>query len=396
MDALASGNARSRPGSAGAGEDGSPGARDGSAAELGGRLLEHYDRHHRDLPWRGETDPYRILVSEVMLQQTRVETVLRYYGRWLERFPDIEALAGAREDEVLLHWEGLGYYSRARRLQGAARVVRDRHGGAIPPDVALLRELPGVGDYTAAAVASIAFGERAAAVDGNVRRVFSRIYDLPDPSPAALWRLADALLDPARPGDSNQALMELGATVCTPRSPRCPTCPLASLCEARRRGSVPRRPEPKARRPLPERRFGLAVLVRPDRRVLLVRREGEGLLAGLWAFPETRLQPEDDPGVGALQLARGLGFQVREGLQLPGVSHAFTHLRARYLPVLFRLQKSERAPRGARWVPSSGHQGVALPTAQRRTLAEVSRVLGEPSPGAAARQSHPVTDPHAP
>ena len=341
-------------------------------------LLEHFDLNRRELPWRGETDPYRILVSEVMLQQTRVETVLRYYGPWLERFPDSAALARASEDQVLMQWEGLGYYSRARRLQGAARVVRDRHGGVLPSRVESLLELPGIGAYTAAAVASIAFGVRAAAVDGNVRRVLARLFDLPRPSPGELRALASGLIDPERPGDWNQALMELGATVCTPRAPSCAVCPVSSHCRARGSGTVLRRPEPERRARPTRRRFALAVLARGDGRVLVVRRAKPGLLAGLWAFPESVVAEGDDPVDGALPLARGLGFDVLEGRPLPPVEHAFTHLRALYLPVLFQVGGRPRAPRGARWVRCSGHhQGVALPAAQRRILGAVAHSFGE-------------------
>ncbi|MDP9349789.1 MAG: A/G-specific adenine glycosylase, partial [Gemmatimonadota bacterium] len=186
-------------------------------------LLRWYDAHRRDLPWRAEgpPDPYRVWLSEVMLQQTRVETVKPYFRRWLERFPTLAALAEAPQDEVLKAWEGLGYYSRARNFHRAAREVVERYGGEVPGDAAAFRALPGVGRYTAGAVLSIAFGRPEPVVDGNVRRVFARLLDDPDPAEGALWALAEALVPGARPGDLNQALMELGATVCVPRNPRC-------------------------------------------------------------------------------------------------------------------------------------------------------------------------------
>ena len=190
-------------------------------SEIRRALLEHYDSTARDLPWRRDSDPYRVLVSEVMLQQTRVETVKGYYVRWLERFPSVETLASAEEDEVLKAWEGLGYYRRARNLRRAALQLREVHGGVVPETYAALRELPGVGEYTAGAVASIAFGVVVPAVDGNVRRVLARLFDVETPRAPWLRSMATSLVDNERPGDWNQALMELGATQCTSRAPRC-------------------------------------------------------------------------------------------------------------------------------------------------------------------------------
>ena len=189
-------------------------------------LLGHFDRSRRALPWRSERTPYRVMVSEFMLQQTRVETVIPYYERWLRRFPGWEALADAGEDEVLRAWTGLGYYRRARNLHRAARVVRERFGGELPKEPAALKRLPGVGEYTAGAVASIAFGRAVPAVDGNVRRVLCRILDVAAPTAGRLREEAARLVDPGRPGDFNEALMELGATVCTPRAPGCGGCPV--------------------------------------------------------------------------------------------------------------------------------------------------------------------------
>ena len=182
-------------------------------------LLEHYDSHRRELPWRENQDPYCVWVSEIMLQQTRVETAIPYYDRWMERFPTVEALAGVDEETVLKAWEGLGYYSRARNLLRSALIVRERLGGVVPQDSQGLKTLPGIGEYSASAIASIAYGEVVPAVDGNVRRVLSRLFDLEDPTAATLRERAGELVDPDRPGDWNQALMELGATVCTPDRP---------------------------------------------------------------------------------------------------------------------------------------------------------------------------------
>src|SRR5688572_12350954 len=254
------------------------------AAAIRRALLRWYDDNRRDLPWRRDRDPYRVWVSEVMLQQTRVGTVAPYYERWLNLFPSVRALADAPDEEVLAAWAGLGYYRRARALHQAARVVRDRYAGQLPEGDEELRALPGVGAYTAGAIASIAFGRAAPAVDVNARRVLSRLFDLERPRPTTLERIATALVAPERPGEFNQALMELGATVCTPRSPACGACPLVRWCLARERGTVAHRPARRPHARVPAYRIGTAVIVRRSR-VLLARRPVEGLLGGMWEFP---------------------------------------------------------------------------------------------------------------
>ncbi len=360
-------------------------------------LLAFFDRSARDLPWRRTGDPYAIWVSEIMLQQTRVETVIPYYRDWLRRFPTVEALAEADESEVLKAWEGLGYYRRARNLHRGARVVRERFQGRLPGDSAALREIPGIGPYTAGAVASIAFGEAAPAVDGNVRRVLSRLFDLPAPSDTELRQLAGALVDPDRPGDFNQALMELGATVCTPRAPECGACPVASSCLALGRGTVAERPPARKRAPVPREVHAVAVLVSgpADALRLLVRqRPAEGLLAGLWEFPgrlldqaagETeeravrRLLGEtlagatfegvpDDPGGAALAAAR----------PLDEVRHAFSHLHVTYRPYVIHAAGGERRPMPPerRWVAPHELEELALPVAMQRIAALALAALG--------------------
>lgn len=339
-------------------------------------LLDHYDARRRSLPWRGERDPYRVLVSEVMLQQTRVETVLGYYDTWLERFPDVEALAAATPDDVLKAWEGLGYYRRARNLQGAARVVREELGGELPSTYEGLRALPGVGEYTAGAVASIAFGEQVPAVDGNVRRVLSRLYDEPAPTAPWLRERAGELVDPVRPGDWNQALMELGATVCTPRGPRCDRCPVAEWCLARERGTQEERPAPVAKRAPRKAVFAVAVIHRRER-VLLVRRPPDGLLGGMWAFPEVEVAVENDAAAAAGTVAEELGANaVGAGEPLPVCPHRFTHLDATYVPFLFGARGlSTTGSAGVTWLRLSEPAGVALPVAQRRILEAVRAVI---------------------
>jgi A/G-specific adenine glycosylase len=343
--------------------------------EIRRSLLEHYDWNRRELPWRGEIDPYRVWVSEVMLQQTRVEAVIPYYRRWMERFPDVNAVALAHEDDVLGLWEGLGYYSRARNLHRAARVIQGRHGGELPRAFSELRQLPGFGNYTAGAVASIAFGAPEPAVDGNARRVLSRVFDLERPSARELTARASELVDPARPGDFNQALMDLGATVCTPRSPRCGACPLRLHCAALANGTVGARPSPRARRPSPERTFAVAVIVDAHQRALLQRRPRRGLLGGLWAFPESEIGEGDVPVETARERAAALGIRSTEGEVLAAVRHAFTHFRATYLPVVFRTENSPGLDdRAFRWVRPCA-PALALPAAQKRIMASLEEWL---------------------
>lgn len=254
-------------------------------------LLGWYDRARRDLPWRATRDPYAIWIAETMLQQTQVKTVLPYYGRFLGAFPSVTALDRARREKVLALWSGLGYYRRATHLKKAAREIVRRHGGELPRDFRALRALPGVGEYTAGALMSIAFGARCPAFDGNARRVLSRIYGRRNES--ALRALAARLVPAARPGDFNQALMDLGATVCLARNPRCPVCPLASACVAKTSGMREARrgrAKPAARRV----EWPLA-FIEQNGRVLLRRRSESGLLAGLWEIPGGERRPRETP-----------------------------------------------------------------------------------------------------
>jgi A/G-specific adenine glycosylase len=244
------------------------------------RLLTWYDQNRRDLPWRGQTDPYRIWISEVMLQQTRVVAVIDYYQPFLQRFPDVRALAAAKPEAVLAAWSGLGYYRRARALHGAAKVVVAEYGGELPRTAAELQQLPGFGPYTAAAVASIAFAEPVAVVDGNVERVLSRLVAWQGNKRAAVWEMAQRLLCAERPGDFNQAMMELGATLCLPAQPRCESCPLFRWCRTRGLGPEKEK-EQRQRRRLHYR------LARRNGAVWLVRRPSRAsLMPGMWELPE--------------------------------------------------------------------------------------------------------------
>ena len=315
------------------------------------------------MPWRETSDPYAVWVSEVMLQQTRVDAVIPYWERWMARFPSVEALSEADLDDVLVHWQGLGYYSRARNLHRAARVVRERHGGEVPGEAEALRLLPGVGEYTAGAVASIAFGRRVPAVDGNVRRVLSRLHDLESPGAAELRRLADDLVPADRPGDFNQALMELGATLCTPRAPRCGECPLAEWCVARKRGVQEQRPRPKARKPVPEEDVETAVVVARDGAVLLVRRPEDGLLGGMWEPPGDHRPP----GV------QGVIDTADPGRILELVKHVFTHKRVTYHPRVWHVPDRVEGLTGTAWVDPERLSSYAIPVAQTRILRQAVR-----------------------
>ncbi len=309
-----------------------------------------------------------------MLQQTRVETVVPYYRRWLDRFPDVARLADAPADDVLKHWEGLGYYSRARNLHRAALLVRERHGGELPSDPEALRALPGFGEYTAGAVASIAFGRRLPAVDGNVRRVLARVHDVPAPTAAWLRRTAAALVPADRPGDYNQALMELGATVCLPRAPRCDACPLTALCLARARGTAAERPARKRRPPVPSVELDTAVVFDEGGRLLQVRSPEGGLLAGLWGFPAAERAAGEAASAAAARAAGDAGARVlpAEAVELGAVRHQFSHLTATYRAFRFPAVRAV-APQGARWVSAAELVALALPVAQRKiaTLAGV-------------------------
>jgi A/G-specific adenine glycosylase len=241
-------------------------------------LLGWYNRHRRDLPWRRDADPYRVWVSEIMLQQTRVAAVLQHYARFMGRFPTLQALAAAREASVLAVWSGLGYYHRARRMHQAAKLIARERRGDFPGTAQQWRELPGIGRYTAAAIASIAFGQTAAAVDGNVERVLGRVFGRVE-GKDAVWQQAEAVLDRRRPGDFNQAMMELGATVCTPRAPQCLLCPLNPWCQSR--GAEAVRPQaPRKRKTL---HYALA---KKDGSILLLQRPADAsLMAGMWELP---------------------------------------------------------------------------------------------------------------
>ena len=295
-------------------------------------LLTWYAQNARRLPWRDLPTPYRVWVSEIMLQQTRVETVIPYFERWMERFPSLPALAAASEQEVLHAWEGLGYYSRARNLHRAARLVVSDYGSELPATPQELEKLPGIGRYTAGAIASIAFGQDAAALDGNIRRVLARVFamDLPARSPEGerlLWQLARACLPPGRAGDFNQAVMDLGSAICTPRAPACLICPLAGLCQAFAQGRQEQLPVLAEKPPVPHYIVTAAVIWR-DGLVLIARRPSNGLLGGLWEFPGGKLENGEalDEGLRR-EIAEELGVPIQVGEPFGIYQHGYTHFK---------------------------------------------------------------------
>lgn len=345
---------------------------------LARQLLNWFAVHQRDLPWRRSRDPYRIWVSEVMLQQTRVEAVRPYYERWFERFPTPEDLAEAPEDDVLKAWEGLGYYSRARNLHSAVREVVERYGGEVPDDPEAVRSLPGVGPYTAGAILSIAFNRSEPAVDGNVLRVLARIYAIADDimksrTRTAMEALARELIPPGQAGAFNQALMELGALICTPTSPKCAVCPVASVCRAQAEGLTDQLPvRSKARAPRPV-DMVTGVLRRADGRLLLVRRPSEGLLGGLWEFPSGE-RPTGMPWERAVHhlFQERFGCEVEVEAHLTDVKHIFTHLVWHLRAFTCTLAAPEIPESNERrWVAKEDLHQFALPVAHAKVLASL-------------------------
>jgi A/G-specific adenine glycosylase len=337
------------------------------------RLLAWFSARKRDLPWRRTKDPYRIWLSEIMLQQTRVAAVVPYFESFLARFPDLQALARARDEAVLSHWAGLGYYSRARNLLRAAQEIDARHGGRFPSEYDAALALPGIGRYTAAAVLSIAYDKPLAVLDGNVARVLARMGAVRGELRApALWRKLEAtaqeLLAAKTPGDWNQAMMELGATVCTPKSPKCGECPVAKWCRARKLGIAEQLPGARKKRAQVRVTLAAAVLLDPRGRTLLVRRTGGdgALFSRMWQFPA--LETSADASSDLAQHLRekfGVNIAEQQMTQLKAAHHAVTFRQIRMEPFLIRV---ERLPKiaGAR-TPLLGRFGkVAVSSATRK------------------------------
>ncbi len=296
------------------------------------KLLSWYRKEARDLPFRGETDPYKVWVSEIILQQTRVDQGTPYINRFLRSFPTVRRLARADLDDVLKLWEGLGYYSRARNLHKAARKVVRESDGRLPATAKEWVNLPGVGRYTAGAISSIALGEKVPVVDGNVKRVLARLLDLDTSideshTDGLLWDVMDRLVQGRAPGDFNQAMMELGARVCTLKSPRCNTCPVRTDCNARRAGTQEQRPVRSKKRAVPHHEIVVAA-VKKNGRYLLGKRPPKGLLGGLWEFPGGKLERGESHEAALIREAKEeLGITVQPGALVARVKHAYSHFR---------------------------------------------------------------------
>jgi len=343
-------------------------------------LLAWYDRHRRKLPWRappGEpADPYRVWLSEIMLQQTTVTAVAPYYARFLSRWGDVQAIAAAPLEEVLKAWAGLGYYARARNLHACARAVVEQHDGKFPEDETALRALPGVGAYTAAAIAAIAFDAKASPVDGNIERVMARLFAVTGPLPGAkpeLRRLARELTPQRRTGDFAQAMMDLGATICTPKKPACVFCPWNESCAARARGDADTFPRRIPKREGTLRRGAAFVAHRADGFLLVRTRPAQGLLGGMTEVPTTEWAPNFDavsaqrcaPRFGSSKRTSAAAWRRRPGL----VRHVFTHFPLELSVYAAQLPAGTPAPAGMRWIPIADVAGEALPSLMRKVIA---------------------------
>ena len=333
------------------------------------RIIAWQRGHGRhDLPWQNTRDPYRVWVSEIMLQQTQVGAVIPYYLRFITRFPDLRALAAATEDEVLAHWSGLGYYARGRNLHRAARLIVERHAGAFPRELEAVRALPGVGRSTASAICVFAFSQRRAILDGNVRRVLARhdgIRGYPGDKQVQdrLWQRAESLLPDDGIESYTQGLMDLGAGVCTRRSPHCRACPAAETCVARRNGLTGQLPSPRPAKTLPQRDTAMLILMSRGE-VLLEKRPVPGIWGGLWSFPEVSEDRVEDA-------AWRYGARLNRITRLAPVDHGFTHFKLRIRPVLAQVVRHTGAEEpGGLWLTVEDALGAAIP-------APVKRILGE-------------------
>jgi len=330
-------------------------------SRLASTLLHWYRLNKRSLPWRDRqpVDPYAVWVSEIMLQQTRVEAVIPYYEKWMKLFPTVHVLANASEQDVLNAWEGLGYYSRARNLHKAAKLVTEQYEGELPRNLDELNKLPGIGRYTLGAIASIAFGMDVPALDGNIKRVYARLFDLSEPvdmpqGEKLLWELAEKQLPKREAGNYNQALMDLGATICIPKNPRCLICPLMEICLARQHGTQNLRPVKSPKKLVPHHIHAAGVITR-DGSVLLARRPSEGLLGGMWEFPNGRVTGDPLEGL-ADALRKGYNLRLRKNRSVKNkepltvVDHGYTHFSVSvyvFRCVLATLPDTENV----RWVP---------------------------------------------
>ncbi len=348
---------------------------------LGRQLLAWYKRHQRSLPWRETSDPYRIWISEIMLQQTQVDTVIPYYHRFLKAFPNVYALARAPLQDVLKAWENLGYYSRARNLHAAARMIVDQFDGRIPDTIEDIKTLPGIGQYSAGAILSIAYGQALPAVDGNVRRILSRVFAIRKPvddprEQKKLFELAAALVPAKRPGDFNQALMDLGATICKAKNPNCSSCPMASICRAWLTDLQNILPVTRKAPAIPHRQAVAAVIRNPEGKLLVVQRPATGLLASLWKLPGGFIDDGENMESSLRRSVKEeLGISIRAGKKLASVDHAYTHFRIKlhaYESILLKGAPKAIGCQEWRWATSSDLNKLPLSKIDRMVIAVLS------------------------
>jgi len=354
-------------------------------------LIRWYRKHRRDLPWRRTTDPYAIWVSEAMLQQTTVAAVIPYWTRFLARFPNVAALAAATEEEVLALWTGLGYYSRARALREGAIEVLKRYRGLVPADREALLALPGVGPYTAGAIASVAFGRPEPVVDGNVKRVFSRLFAMRGTGASherKHWRIARALVEGPSPGDLNQSLMELGATVCTPRSPSCPRCPVAKACRARELGRQESFPPASIRKPVQDVRVAVAWIVRSGR-ILLERRHPESPLRGTWDLPATLVRNKDAGQALSHALRSRERLEASPGEPIATVRHTILATRLTIEIIPMRLKGLTPRTASLRWIEPGEIERIATSAATTKAVQAASSRSSSGSRGRVKRYDFP-------
>jgi A/G-specific adenine glycosylase len=345
-------------------------------AQLRRSLLSWYREQGRDLPWRRSDDPYAIWVSEIMLQQTQVKTVIPYYQRWLSQFPTIADLAAADLQSVLKAWEGLGYYARARNLHRAAQQMVHEQGGAFPSQLEHLLKLPGIGRTTAGGILSAAFNQPLSILDGNVKRVLLRLVALPLPPAKAskhLWQLSDRLLDPERPGDFNQALMDLGATICRRSQPVCRRCPWQQHCQAYNRGIQSQLPMTENAAPLPHKQIGVAVIRNDQGQILIDRRPAKGLLGGLWEFPGGKIEADETVETCIKrEILEEIGIDIEVGEHLITIDHAYTHFRVTLTVHCCRYLRGEPQPlecEEIRWVTLDELDQFPFPKANTQIIA---------------------------
>lgn len=338
-------------------------------------LLSWYDQHQRKLPWRESRDPYKIWVSEIMLQQTRVDQVRPYFDRFIEKFPDVHSLAAADRQEVMQVWEGLGYYSRARNLHDAAKKVVEEYNGRMPDTWKGITDLKGIGPYTAAAILSIAFDQNYAVMDGNVKRVITRLFGIEEDirkgvTEKEIQQQANELLDEKRPGDFNQALMELGATICTPKNPNCNACPVNDTCVAYRTAKTETIPYKSPAKKKPHHQIGVGIVVDEKDQVLIALRPEDAMLGGLWEFPGGKQkESETMPETIRRELAEEMDIEVEVQQPFMKLNHAYSHFKITMHAYLCRLVSGTPKPKDSqeiRWVPRTQLDRYPFPKANRK------------------------------